>query len=105
MNNKKIIEETRFTSVKLVDGEMGIFSFKGEFTVPYTDEVGTFEIPRVLINPSINKHRGIAYFSNEILASNGGELFTFEYPEHPPKEMTMDEIEKELGYKIKVVNK
>lgn len=36
---------------------------------------------------------------------NSGELFTIEQIEQYPKEMTLEEIEKKLGHKVKIISK
>lgn len=39
------------------------------------------------------------------ICSNSGEQFTIEQIEQYPKEMTLEEIEKKLGHKVKIVSK
>ena len=43
-----------------------------------------------------------ATISFKLLANEKGELFSAQTEEPDPKEMTVEEIEKELGYKIKI---
>lgn len=39
------------------------------------------------------------------ICGNSGERFTIEQIEQYPKEMTLEEIEKKLGHKVKIVSK
>lgn len=95
------------------------YSLDMTYTIETPEEISELHIPRVML-PMSNKNITIETestpfeqiictadigFGNCRLVDSDGRYFTLTTLETKTKEMTLEEIEKKLGHKVKIVNK
>ena len=66
-------------------------------------KINRYDDSSILIGPEYRADLGFGEM--RLLPDKDGTAFTIETIEEKYTEMTMDEIEKKLGYKVKIVNK
>jgi hypothetical protein len=95
------------------------YSLDMTYTVETPEEISELHIPRVMlpisnkdivINCEFDYYGGSLYtadvgFGECRVLESDGEYFTLKTIETKTKEMTLEEIEKKLGHKVKIVNK
>lgn len=96
------------------------YSLDMTYTIETPEEISELHIPRVML-PMSNKNieietestcfgdsictADIGFGSCRVLNNGEGRYFTIKTIETKTKEMTLEEIEKKLGHKVKIVNK
>ena len=86
-------------NARFVFPKIGISKFKFEKNTKYEP---TYEYKIGMPVSPVKTWHTEATIAFQVLENEAGELFSIEIDEPEPKEMTIEEIEKELGYKIKV---
>lgn len=90
------------------------------YTIETPSEIQELHIPRlmlpighenVIINTDFDYYGGplctvdVGFGNLRVLESDDGKFFTLKTIETKTKEMTLEEIEKKLGHKVKIINK
>lgn len=106
--------DMKLTKAKLYEDEVG-YSLALTYRVESLDQVSEVHIPRVALKLkngpiTIEQDCGMAYIDvgfgmTPVLKGFTGTYFTTKVIETKTKEMTLEEIEKKLGHKVKIVNR
>lgn len=113
------IGKDKNTEVKLTNAELHNDKFGYTLALTYRveslDQVSEVHIPRVVLpfkNDPITVEQNytgawidVGFGMTPILTGTNGTYFTTKVIKEKTKEMTLEEIEKKLGHKVKIVNK
>ena len=72
--------------------------------IPFSRSQCAYETPYITCNDSMTLYESVCELASERGAKTPACYFDI-ITEYATREMTLDEIEKELGYKVKIINK